>query len=524
MYIPLNCKTHYSVLEAYQKPKNLAKRLQELGIERCGICENGNLSSCVQALNAIPNGIIGIDLGYALVFAQNLDGWYELIKIGNNVMPLDMANNVVIIYTRPVEKYIDGSWYGVDLTSRHASEMRKIGGSRTVAIPTCLAASEQDEKDYQVVMCIRENDNLDSVREKFGPFFEKSWYLRTYDDLLQEGYTTSELSNTVEISNMCETPKLPSALQIPIFRCPGGITSNEYFKNICREGFINLGFEGNQTYIKQAQHELAVIEKYKLEDYFLIIRDIIRYVNDKYGMCGVRGSAAGCLLSYLSEITKTDPIKYNLVFERFLNEGRFTAERIQPPDIDIDVPSESREDTIRYIREKYGEEYTGQILTYQTIKSPAAIKAVFRVKRTMAFDKVNQITKSLPADHKISDKMQDSGDTSVIMWVLKHRPELLEEFVTLNKDKLDGQFKDEFDQAIRLEGTFSARSKHAAGIIVSRDPLTECCPLIWDDVINSYMCGMEMNDLESIGLLKLDLLGLRAFDKILGIKEMIGAI
>ena len=266
-----------------------------------------------------------------------------------------------------------------------------------------------------------------------------------------------------------------------------------------------------------------MIERYKLEDYFLVVKDIIDYVDRNYGLTGVRGSAAGCLLSYLIGITKTDPVRYNLVFERFLNEGRFTEDRIQPPDIDIDIPSESREEAIEYIRNKYGFDHTGQILTYQKIKSPAALKAVFRVNGKLPFDQVNLITRSLPPDHKISDKMKDSGDTSVIMWCLKHKRNLLDQWVRLGKnDEIEGDYKTEFEQAIRLEGTHSARSKHAAGIIVSNKPLIETCPLRFDEVLQAQMCDLEMGDLEEgLGLLKLDLLGLRCLSKILDIKKMI---
>lgn len=520
MYIPLNCKTHYSVLEAYQKPKDIKACLETLGLDRCGIAETNNLASCVQILDTMPNSIISIDLGDKIVIARNLDGWYEIVRLNNKVAKLETLKNIIVIYKYLEPNPMPNSFIGIDLNS-NGLELRGVEGMRHVAIPTFLASNKQDQEDYYIVLCIKENDSLYNLQKKDPEFFRRDWYLRGYEDLVGLGYTKEELHNTNLIGEMCEPIKLPSTLQIPNFPCPQGYTANEYFKHLCREGFLKHGFSG-ERYIEQARHELRVIEKYKLENYFLVVKDIIDYVNAKYGLSGVRGSAAGCLLSYLIGITKTDPVKFNLVFERFLNEGRFTPDRIQPPDIDIDIPSEAREDTIEYIRSKYGFDRTGQIRTYARIKSPAALKAIFRVKASLPHDQVNILTRSLPADHKISDKMKDSGDTSVIMWCLKHKPDLLNQWVRLNKnEEIEGDFKNEFEQAVRLEGTNSARSKHAAGIIVSAQPLIDTCPLAWDDGLQAQMCDLEMGDLEALGLLKLDLLGVRALSKILDIHALI---
>jgi DNA polymerase-3 subunit alpha len=522
-YIPLNCKTHYSVLEAYQKPKDISSTLDRLDISRCGIAEFQNMSSSVKALQAMPNTILSYDSGDALLYAKNLTGWYELVKINNGVMDYREAENIVTVYTKPVKDPVKDAWFGIDYNSGNQDMRACYDSSRCVATPQFLASNKQDQLDFHVVMGISQNKSMDNLREDNPEFFKKDWYMKDYNELLEIGYTKQELSNTYAISEMCENIVLPNELQIPVFDSPEGYDSNGYLKFLCNEGFYRLGLEGNQEYIDRIKQEMLVIEKYNLEDYFLIIRDIVNYINEKFGLSGVRGSAAGCLLSYLIDITKTDPIKHNLSFARFLNEGRFSEGRVQPPDIDVDIPSEARAETIKWIREKYTEERSGQILTYQTIKSPAAIKAVFRVNNTLPFHEINAITKQLPPDHVISDKLKESGESSVIMWCLKHSPERLSQWATYSdKSGIQGRFKKEFEQAVRLEGTNSARSKHAAGIIVSKEKLTETCPLLVDPVSGSKICGMEMNDLESgLGLLKLDLLGLRHLDKMLDIYRML---
>ena len=518
MYIPLNCKTHFSILEAYQKPKEIASRIKELGIDRVGVAEYGNLCSSIQVLSKIPNSIIGMDIDNVLVFAKNLDGWYELIKLNNGLLKLDDTKNLCVIYKSPVGNPLPNSWWGVDLNNG-GETLRKMPG-RHVAIPTFISANLQGSKDFEIIMCIRDNDDMSNIKEKYKDYFNSKWHIRSYEELIEDGYTKQELDNTLEIGKECSSISISGDLHIPKYEELGNKTSYEFLRDLCLNTLKERRLE-NEIYQNRLESELSVISKYKLEHYFLVVRDIVRYVNDTYGLVGVRGSAGGCLVSYLIGITTTNPIQYKLFFERFLNEGRFTAERIQPPDIDIDMPSDAREETIKWIRTKYGYDKTGQIMTYPTIKSPAAIKAVFRSRNTLPFAQVNEITKLLPPDHKISDKMKESGDTSVIMWCLKNKPELLTQWVRLNeKEEIDGDYKEEFEQAIRLEGTYSARSKHAGGLIVSDIKLTENCPLVKDDDIGEY-CGWDMYDLESAGFLKIDLLGIRVLDKILEIKELV---
>ena len=237
-------------------------------------------------------------------------------------------------------------------------------------------------------------------------------------------------------------------------------------------------------------------------------------------MTSIRGSAAGCLVSYLIGLSKIDPIQHKLSFERFLNKGRFSKEKVSPPDIDCDVPADNREEVIEYIKEKYGYANVGQILTYQTIKGSAALKAVFRAHNALPFNEVNVMTKSLPEESKISDKLQDlpPEDRSVIKYALNTYPEKFNQWCHINEHgELDGEYQNLFKQALRLEKIKSAMSKHAAGIIISPYNLTESCPTIYDTTSDKLLCAMEMNDLEAIGCLKLDILGLRLFSRIVDI-------
>jgi DNA polymerase-3 subunit alpha len=237
-----------------------------------------------------------------------------------------------------------------------------------------------------------------------------------------------------------------------------------------------------------------------------------------------RGSAAGCLVSYLIGITSIDPIQYNLIFERFYNSGRNTKDRISMPDIDVDVPINKREYIIDYIKNKYGHNKVSQMITFNTMKGRGALKEVLRVYGNIPFEEMNRITKCIPDEAKIADELQemkeDTGEASIIRWALENNVDKLKEWCYIDDDNnLSGPLAKRFEQAIRLEGTKSNQSKHAAGVVISSESLDTVCPMIYDSKNKQLIAGMEMQDLESLGVIKFDVLGIAMLDKIMNISE-----
>lgn len=237
---------------------------------------------------------------------------------------------------------------------------------------------------------------------------------------------------------------------------------------------------------------------------------------------GVHNSAAGCLVSYLIGITSIDPIKYHLLFERFFNAARASS----MPDIDVDVPINKREQIIEYIKDKYGHDKVSQMITFNTMKGRGALKDVLRVYGNIGFEEMNRITKNIPDEAKIADELQEmkeeTGEASIIRWALENNSEKLKEWCYIDDNgELQGPLAKRFEQAIRLEGTKSNQSKHAAGIAISYDPLQELCPMIYDSKTNQPIAGMEMQDLEALGVIKFDLLGIALLDKVMCISDLL---
>ena len=281
--------------------------------------------------------------------------------------------------------------------------------------------------------------------------------------------------------------------------------------------------EQHQVYVDRIKNELDVLQGANLSSYFLIVQDIVDYVRRNDWLPGPgRGSSAGCLVSYLIGITSIDPIKHNLLFERFFNPARASS----MPDIDVDVPINKRENIIAYIKEKYGANKVSQMITYNTMKGRGALKEVLRVYGNISFDEMNRITKAIPDEAKIADELQEmkeeTGEASIIRWALENNVDKLKEWCYINEDnELSGPLAKRFEQAIRLEGTKSNQSKHAAGIVISVNDLSDVCPMIYDNKNDQLIAGMEMQDLESLGMIKFDILGIALLDKVMTISDLL---
>jgi len=268
------------------------------------------------------------------------------------------------------------------------------------------------------------------------------------------------------------------------------------------------------------------IKKKRKIKYSGLVNDLTVENSHTYNVEGlaVHNSAAGCLISYLIRITKIDPIEFNLLFSRFYNAGRNTEDHVSLPDIDIDVPGDKRDEVIAYLKYRYGPENVSQMITYGRLQGKSSLKEVLRMNKACGFNEMNAMTKPIPDEAAISDQLElmDEEDRSIIRWTLINDPESLRQWCHLDEQgNLRGDYAPYFDQAIRLEGTFKSQGKHAAGVVISREPLHKVCPML-PEKNGEMIAGLEMNDLEALGHVKFDILGLMLLDKLMEIQELIG--
>jgi DNA polymerase III subunit alpha len=410
--------------------------------------------------------------------------------------------------------------------------------TKVICTPDAHYCNQEDAIDQRILLCNNLKTTLIDINKKYlnnqsvpmSAFFSSDNFYILSPEEMQNLHTEEEIINTQYVESLCEDFSILSQPQLPPFACPNNQTPDEYLRELCRVGWKKriascIAKEDQQPYLDRIKHELSVLQGAGLSSYFLTVADIVDYVNKNHWLPGPgRGSAAGCLVSYLIGITSIDPIKYNLIFERFYNAGRNTEDRVSMPDIDVDVPINKRELVIEYIKEKYGKDKVAQMITFNTMKGRGALKEVLRVYGNISFEEMNKITKNIPDEAKIADELQemkeDTGESSIIRWALENNSDKIKEWCFIDKDQgLSGPLAKRFEQAIRLEGTKSNQSKHAAGVVIGSVPLQTVCPMIYDTKTKQQIAGMEMQDLESLGMIKFDILGIAMLDKIMSISQ-----
>lgn len=233
----------------------------------------------------------------------------------------------------------------------------------------------------------------------------------------------------------------------------------------------------------------------------------------------VHNSAAGCLTSYLLGLTGVDPIKYDLIFERFYNDGRNTKDKINLPDFDLDIEANFRDPTIDYIKLKYGEENVAQIGTFGRLMGRACLKEVLRAWNVCDSKTMDKITKFIPDESAIADDLQEmkeeEGESSIIMWSLENNSKELKDWCYLDDEKkCKGPYAKYFEQAMRIEGTYKSAGKHAAGVIISPIPLVDIVPTRIDRSSGKKIADVDMHAIEDLGLVKMDILASKILDKI----------
>jgi DNA polymerase-3 subunit alpha len=337
----------------------------------------------------------------------------------------------------------------------------------------------------------------------FRRFFESDqYYIRDWSSF-PEYKTTQEIYDSCEEYDILSDPQLPNI--------ENGM---EKLRDLCREGYKEKELfkrENKQVYIDRIKEELDIIEESGFASYFLILYDLCQWVDSQGWFRGFsRGSAAGCILLWLTDVTKVDPIEYDLLFNRFYNKDR--AEAKQLPDVDLDIPKTARDGVIKYLNDKYGETCVAKMATYMELQGRSALTTVMRYNETASFDEIKQITAVLPQKDKVSDELENVGEKSLIRYVLEYMPDRLSNYARLEKGKVVGDYADDFEQAIRLEGTKTQIGTHASAIIVADKPIETLAPLMWDIKGEEKIVGLTLHHGEAAGLLKLDILGLANLD------------
>lgn len=539
-WFPLCNFTHYSLLRGFSKPEELAQKCAENKYRACGIADYKSISGAVSFYQACKEAgikpIIGCAFDDFTLFAKNKNGWNDLIQL---ISSLDGDNELDYTVLREVSRR-------GNLICVSKSELKSpITGPDWYQKDDCYYdiyyVNKQDANLHRILLCSGMKTTLPKINKKISQgeqvenqtFFEcDDYYLRdnveAIELLISNPNSTKEFD---EIFNKCENYNILNKPMLPRFPTPNGESEEEYLKELCRQGWRRLLNDKIDTEEKKIEYrdrflnEFEVIKSANLFGYFLIVQDIISYVNSNGWIAGPgRGSAAGCLISYLLGITQIDPIEFDLLFERFYNAGRNTDDHISLPDIDMDVPAERRDEIIEYIKDRYGHGCVSQMLTFGRLQGRSAIKEVLRVKEACGFGEMNEITKYIPDEAAISDQLQemDEDERSIIMWALINRPNELRDFCHVNDNgELAGEYAEYFREAIALEGTFKNQGKHAAGVVISAEPLNKVCPMVNQRNGEEKIAGLEMADLEALGHVKFDVLGLSLLSKIMLIKNLI---
>ena len=388
----------------------------------------------------------------------------------------------------------DGNYY-LEIQNHGLDEQLRINPmlislSKELNIP--LAATndahyvdKQDSKIQQVLICIQTNHTLgEDTGLEFGT---QEFYLKSEEEM-REAFSEcpQAVDNTAKIAEQCHVEFEFGKTKLPHFDVPDGWSHFDWFANLCRKGLKErYGDSPPQEYIDRLEYELGIIDKMGYTDYYLIVHDFIRHAKSVGIPVGPgRGSGAASICAYCIGITGIDPMKYNLLFERFLN-----PERVSMPDFDVDFCFERRGEVIDYVIDKYGADHVAQIVTFGTMAAKAAIRDVGRAMG-MSYSAVDNIAKQIPNELNIT---------------LEKALKRSAEFKALY-DK-DAEAHELIDTAMKVEGMPRHASTHAAGVVITHDPVVSYVPLARND--EAIVTQFTMTTLEELGLLKMDFLGLR---------------
>ncbi len=414
--------------------------------------------------------------------------------------------------------------------NQHLIRWAKEFGLKCVATNDVHYIEKSHSHAHDCLVCIGTQTLLSDPKRMSAGYVPEQFYLRSAEEMKARFAEIPEaVTNTLEVAEQCNVEFDFKTLHYPVFHPPEHFTREGFLRQWLAEGLftrytIHARAEGKEFIVEKVddpgrlptfdpkhpneaeaikavldrlQLELAVIEKTGFISYFLIVGDFIRYGRSKGIACVARGSAAGSLVTYLLEIANVDPIRYGLLFERFLN-----PERVNPPDIDIDFADDRRADVIEYVRRKYGNDSVAQIITFGTMGAKSVVRDVGRVMG-LSYGECDRLAKMIPADLKMT-----------LEKALKQSPELKQAYES------EETTRELIDTALILEDLTRNASVHAAGVVIGDQPLVNLLPLKADDngaIVTQY----AMNPVGELGLLKMDFLGLKTLTVIRNTCEMV---
>src|SRR5947209_3450095 len=540
-FVHLHLHTEYSLLDGHSRIPALITRAKQLKMPAVAITDHGTMYGVIEfylrAKEAGLNPIIGVEayvaprtlLGrdpkldanafHLVLLATNLQGYRNLIKLttlahldgfyykpridkdalarhrsglvalsgclkgevtqailrGDLAAAKDTAGQYREILG-PGNFYLEVQSHGLPEEQQNITGMTEL--SRSLDLPLIATNDVHD-----TLMCIQMNVNLDATdKPRMGQTPE--FYLKSAEEMarvFQE--LPGVLSATTEIAERAALDLELDTVKLPHFPVPADQTPESYLRQLCRQGLEAIFGRVPEVARQRLDYELSVIEHMGYAPYFLIVQDFVAFAKRSGILTTVRGSAAGSLVLYALGVTDVDPLQYRLPFERFLNPQRYTM-----PDIDVDFMDSRRDEVIRYVMDKYGADHVAQIITFGTMGARQAVRDVGRVMG-LPYGDVDRIAKLIPFNATLDDAVRSEPE-------LQH---LSEESAQIHRV---------LDLAHKLEGVARHASTHAAGVIISRDPLIEHVPLQKATKGDLVMTQYDMIAVEKIGLLKMDFLGL----------------
>ena len=395
---------------------------------------------------------------------------------------LDLAEDEVI--KRDVRRLLDIQ----NQTKKAVIELSYKMGIKIVATNDFHYIKQEDAEAQDALLCIQTGKFL-SETKRLRMIDTPDYFLKSVDEMLENFKDIPEaLENTAKIADMVDIEIPLGVARFPVFQTPSGKTSMEYLRELTY-GRADLRFKMTSKIKERLEYELSVIEQKKYADYFLVVFDFIEWAHQRGIITNTRGSAAGSMVLYCLGVTNLNPLDYLLPFERFL-----TVQRPTLPDIDCDIADDRRDEVIRYVMDKYGEDRVAHIVTFGTMMGRAAIRDIGRDLGT-TYGEVDKIAKLIPPPHQ--------GFHKPLSDAIREVPDLSEMY------KNSPQVKKILDLAIKIEGTVRHASIHAAGVVIAPDDITRFTPLQPESDGDKLVSQYDMFAVEDAGLVKMDLLGIR---------------
>lgn len=489
-YVPLYIKTENSLLSSLIKIDELIKFAKSYNYKALSIVDNnmfGVMEFYKKCLQNDIKPIIGLEVkldNNLVLYAKNYNGYKNLLKISTIMSESKVDINILEKYSsdlicvipfnyRFIYDELNKMFQNVFISYKNKEEYELINKDISIYMNETLYLQKKDSNYLKYLIAIRDGKKIDEINILGDNHLLLPEEIKNYDFN----------SNNQKILGMCNLKIELHKDLLPIYECPNNLDAYSYLKELCQDGMRKrFGSSVCKVYIDRLKYELNIINKMGFCNYFLVVYDYVKYAKEHGILVGPgRGSAAGSLVSYLLNITTIDPIKYNLLFERFLN-----PERVTMPDIDIDFQYDRREEVINYCVNKYGNKKVAGIITFNTLGAKQAIRDIGRVM-DINLDKIDALTKLIDSNLSLRENYNDSKLKRI-----------------LNEDS---ELFNLYKVSLKFEGLKRHTSNHAAGIVMCNENLDEILPLYKKD--GMFLTAYSMDYLEEQGLLKMDLLAIK---------------